>query len=68
VLNFKLHTLHVKSHIWFLTFPIHYLLVNSPSSSAEVKNTWNCTSTPPYVLRVWYLVKCRRRRHGAVLS
>jgi hypothetical protein len=25
----------------------------SPPSSAEVKNAWSYTSTPPYVLKVW---------------
>jgi len=39
---------------------------HSPASSAEVKNTWICNSTHPYVfmalstgyaLMVWYLVK-----------
>jgi hypothetical protein len=31
----------------------------SPPPSAEVKNVWHYTSTPPYVLMVWYLVKHR---------
>jgi len=31
---------------------------HSPSSSAEVKNTWRYTSTPPYVM-LWCLVKHR---------
>jgi hypothetical protein len=30
---------------------------HSPPSSAEVKNTWSYTSTPPYVFMSWYLVK-----------
>jgi hypothetical protein len=28
-----------------------------PPSSAEVKNLWRHTSTPPYVLGAWYLFK-----------
>jgi hypothetical protein len=31
----------------------------SPPSSAEVKNTWSYTSTPPYVFMAWCLVKYR---------
>jgi hypothetical protein len=30
---------------------------HSPPSSAEVKNSWNYTSTPPYVFIVWCLIK-----------
>jgi hypothetical protein len=29
----------------------------SPSSSAEVKNAFRCTSTPQYAFRAWYCVK-----------
>jgi hypothetical protein len=29
-------------------------------SSAEVKNTWSYTSTPPYDFMAWYLVKHRK--------
>jgi len=32
---------------------------HSPPSSAEIKNAWSYTSTPPYVFMVWYLVKHR---------
>jgi hypothetical protein len=32
---------------------------HSPASSAEVKNAWSYTSTLPYVLMAWCLVKCR---------
>jgi hypothetical protein len=32
----------------------------SPPSSAEVKNTWICTSTPPYVFMVWYFISQHR--------
>jgi hypothetical protein len=32
---------------------------HSPSSSAEVKNVWSYTSTPPFVFMVWHLVKSR---------
>jgi hypothetical protein len=32
---------------------------HSPSSSAEVKNAWNYTSTPHYVFMAWCLVKHR---------
>jgi len=28
-----------------------------PASTAEVKNTWSYTATPPYVFIEWYLVK-----------
>jgi len=40
---------------------------HSPPSSAEVKNVWSCTSTPPYVFMVWCLVKYRVCLHGMVL-
>jgi hypothetical protein len=30
-----------------------------PTSSADVKNAWSCTSTPPYVFMPWDLVKHR---------
>jgi hypothetical protein len=29
----------------------------SPPSSAEVKNAWSYTSTPPYVFMAWCLIK-----------
>jgi hypothetical protein len=32
---------------------------NSPPSSAEVKNAWSCTSTPPNIFKAWCLVKHR---------
>jgi hypothetical protein len=32
---------------------------HSPPSSAEVKNAWSYTSTPPYVFMAWYLLKHR---------
>jgi hypothetical protein len=32
---------------------------HSPPSNAEVKNAWNDTSTPQYILMVWCLVKHR---------
>jgi hypothetical protein len=28
-----------------------------PLSSAEVKNAWSYTATPPYVFMAWYLIK-----------
>jgi len=31
----------------------------SPPSSVKVKIVWSCTSTPPYAVMVWYLVKLR---------
>jgi hypothetical protein len=31
----------------------------SPPSSAEVKNVWSYTTTPPYVFMMWYLVMIR---------
>jgi hypothetical protein len=30
---------------------------HSPSSSAEIKNAWSCTSTPPIIFMPWCLVK-----------
>jgi hypothetical protein len=30
---------------------------HSPPSSADVKNAWNYTSTPPYAFMVWCLIK-----------
>jgi hypothetical protein len=38
------------------SFPDH-----SPSSSAEVKNAWNNTSTPQYTIMAWYSVKKEHR-------
>jgi hypothetical protein len=32
---------------------------HSPLSSAEFKNAWSCTSTPPYIFMAWYLFKHR---------
>jgi hypothetical protein len=32
---------------------------HSPPSIAEVKNTWNYKSTPPYAFSAWCLVKHR---------
>jgi hypothetical protein len=32
---------------------------HSPPSSAEVKNTWSCISTPKYVFMAWCFVKHR---------
>jgi hypothetical protein len=29
----------------------------SRSSSNKVRNTWSYTSTPPFVLMVWYLIR-----------
>jgi hypothetical protein len=40
---------------------------HSPPSSVEVKNTWICTSTPPYVLIVLCLMKQRIYLREAVL-
>jgi len=40
---------------------------HSPPSSAEVKNAWSYTSTPPHVFMTWCLVKCTIL-HGVVLS
>jgi hypothetical protein len=31
----------------------------SSPSSPKVKKSWNCTSTPPYIFLMWYLVKPR---------
>jgi len=39
-----------------------------PPSSADVKNTWSCTSTLPYVLIAYCLIKHRMRLRGFVLS
>jgi hypothetical protein len=33
------------------------IVSSRPPAAAEVKNTWNCTSTPQYVLISWYLIK-----------
>jgi hypothetical protein len=38
------------------------------SSSAENKNAWSYTSTPPYLFMVWFLTKRRIRFHGMVLN
>jgi hypothetical protein len=41
---------------------------HSPPPSAEVKNAWSYTSTPPYIFMVWCLMKQWIRPRGAVLS
>jgi hypothetical protein len=41
---------------------------HSPPSSAEVKNGWSYTSTPPYVFLEWCLIKGWIRFHGVVHS
>jgi len=40
---------------------------HSPPSSAEVKNGWSCTSTPPYVFLAWRLVKYRNKFNFTLL-
>jgi len=35
--------------------------------SAEVKNAWSDTSTPPYVLIAWCLIKHTISLHGVAL-
>jgi len=32
---------------------------HSPQSSVDVKNAYSCTSTPPYALILWCLIKHR---------
>jgi hypothetical protein len=44
-----------------------YFLCHSPPITAEVKNTWRYTWTPPYVLTVLCLIKKRLFLHGFVL-
>jgi len=41
---------------------------HSSPSSAELKNAWIYTPTPPNVFRVWYLAQYTSSRHGAWLS
>jgi hypothetical protein len=41
---------------------------HSLPSSAEIKNVWTCTSIPPYVFMVCYLVKQRMHLHDVILS
>jgi hypothetical protein len=41
---------------------------HSPVSIAKVKNAWNLTSTPEYVITVWCLLKQETRLHSMVLS
>jgi hypothetical protein len=38
---------------------LRYEADHLPPSSAEVKNAWSYTSTPPYVFMAWCLVKHR---------
>jgi hypothetical protein len=38
------------------------------NSTAEVKNTWSCTSTPEYVSMAWCFIKLRIHVHGVLLS
>jgi len=40
---------------------------HSPTSRAEVKNTWSYTYTPPYAFRSWYFAK-HRDKFGAAVS
>jgi hypothetical protein len=41
---------------------------HSPSSSVEVKNAWNYTSTPAYVFMAWCFVTYRKRLHVVMLN
>jgi len=41
---------------------------HSPPFSAEVKNAWGYTSTPPNVFMAWCLVKHRMNLHGVVVN
>jgi len=41
---------------------------HSPTSSANVRNSWGYTSNSQYVLTVWCLTKQEIRLHGAVLK
>jgi hypothetical protein len=41
---------------------------HSPPSSAEVKNVWSYTSTPPYVFMARCLIEQRTHLHGVVLG
>jgi hypothetical protein len=41
---------------------------HSPPPSAELKNVWSYTSTPPYVFMVRGLIKYRVRLHGVTRS
>jgi len=41
---------------------------HSPSSSAEVKNEWSCTSMSPYVYMAWCLIKQLLHLHRLILS
>jgi len=33
--------------------------VHSPQCSADVKNAWNCSTTPQYVFMAWLLIKAQ---------
>jgi hypothetical protein len=66
--------------LWPTQLPIHWIprvismglkglgceAGHSPSSSTEVKEVWSCTSTPPYFLMAWCLVKYRIHLHGMI--
>jgi len=42
-------------------------IAHLPPSRADVKNAWNYTSIPPYILMAWCLIKQRIHLHCAVL-
>jgi hypothetical protein len=41
---------------------------HSPASSAEVKNAWSYTTTPPYIFMVWCLIMYRICLHDMIFS
>jgi len=41
---------------------------HSSPSSADVKNEWSCTFTPPYVFIAWCLIKLWISLYCAVIS
>jgi hypothetical protein len=56
----KLFAISYFLSLMFQYFP-HYSVQYSPPFSAEVKNAWSYTSTPPYAFIAWCLIKYRIR-------
>jgi hypothetical protein len=55
----------------FITSGVKWLVHeadHSPPPSAEVKNTWSCTSTLQYVFVVWGLIKQCTHLHGVIVK
>jgi hypothetical protein len=52
----NLHVSELYDHFHQVLFGIMLSYSSESPSSAEVKNAWSYTSTPPYLFMAWYLL------------